>query len=145
MSEETLRITIEPGAFFNFIAKETNTDPKDYPVAIQAANLGILRGISRKLVRGANQKIFPDDIIPLLPNSIFKVFVQVSVSAAILNVTQIFGTQRINGQALDGNALQPLVPKEFNFPVGRDMKVNFQPASSTTIDYIRVVEFRIGQ
>ena len=138
-------IVIDERSFLNLVAKETNTNVEDYFTAIRAANLGILRATARKLTRLAAQKVFVEDIVPLLPNSIFKVFVQVSVSASILDVEQIFGTNRIAGKALDGNALAPLVPKEFNFPVGRDMKVNFFPESATTIDYIRVVEFRIGQ
>ena len=145
MSSELGTIVIDERSLINTVAKETNTNPEDYFTAIRAANLGILRAEARKLVRAAGQKIFVDDIVPSLPNSIFKVYAQVSVSATILDVEVIFGTQRIAGKSLDGNALQPLIPKEFNFLVGRDMKVNFFPESSTTIDYIRVVEFRIGQ
>ena len=142
MSTENI-IVVDPALFIELVAKQTNTDPQDYFTAIRAANLGILRGEARKLVRAASQNIFTDDIVPLLPNSIFKVYAQVSGAAAIIDLALVFGTQRINGKSLDGAALQPLVPKEFNFPVGRDMKVNFFPETATTIDYIRVVEFRI--
>ena len=144
MSSENV-IVVDPALFIELVARQTNTNPQDYFTAIRAANLGILRAEARKLVRGASQNIFVDDIVPLLPNSIFKVYLQISGAASIIDNVLIFGTQRIAGKTIDGVAFAPLVPKEFNFPVGRDMKVNFFPESATTIDYIRVVEFRIGQ
>lgn len=140
-----VQVVIDERRFLELVAKETNTKIEDYFTAIRAANLGILRAQQRKLARNANQLIFADDIVPLLPNSIFKVYAQVSGVASILDIDLVFGTNRIPGKALDGAALQPLVPKEFNHPVGRDLKVNYFPETATTIDYIRVVEFRIGQ
>ena len=145
MSSQLGTIVIDERTFLNLVAKETNTNVEDYFTAIRAANLGILRAQATKLARAAGQKIFVDDIVPLLPNSIFKVLAQVSVSASIIDVEFIFGTNRIAGKALDGTALAVSVPKEFNFPVGRDLKINFFLESAATIDLIRVVEFRIGQ
>ncbi len=144
MSSENV-IVVDPALFIELVARQTNTNPQDYFTAIRAANLGILRAEARKLVRAASQKFFVDDIVPLLPNSIFKVYLQISAAASIIDNVLVFGTQRIAGKTIDGVAFQPLIPKEFNFPVGRDMKVNFFAESDTTIDYIRVVEFRIGQ
>lgn len=140
-----IQIVIDERRFLELVAKETGTKFDDYLTSIRAANLGILRAQNRKLSRDANQLIFADDIVPLLPNSIFKVYVQVSGVASILDIDLVFGTNRITGKALDGTALQPSIPKEFNHPVGRDMKVNYFPEIATTIQYIRVVEFRIGQ
>lgn len=138
-------ITVDPALFIKLVAEQTNTNPEDYFKAIQAANLGILVAEQRKITVGAGEKIFPDDIVPNLPNSIFKVYVQVSGLPAILDVEYVFGTNRIPGKALDGAALAISVPKEFNHPVGRDGKINYFPETATTIDIIRVIEFRIGQ
>ena len=65
--------------------------------------------------------------------------------ASILDVLYKEGNQVSTIQALDGVALQPKVAKEFNFPVSRGVKINFSPETTTTIDLIRVIEFRIGQ
>lgn len=144
MSSENV-IVVDPALFIELVARQTNTDPQDYFNAIRAANLGINKGEQRKLVRAASQNIFTEDIVPTLPNSIFKVYVQVSGAPSIIDVVKISGTQRTPGKALDGVALQPLIPKEFNFPVKREQKINFLLETAATIDLIEVTEFRIGQ
>lgn len=144
MSAENI-ITVDPALFIELVARQTNTLPQDYFNAIRAANLGIKVGEQRKLTRDAGQNIFPEDIVPTLPNSIFKVFIQISGVAAIVDLVKIYGTQRIAGKALDATPLAVNVPKEFNFPVSRDHKVNFILETAATIEIIEVIEFRIGQ
>ena len=144
MSSENV-ITVDPALFVELVSRKTNTKPQDYYDAVRAANLGIKVAEQRKLSRTAGQNIFPEDLVPTLPNSIFKVYVQISGFASIIDVVKVYGTQRIPGKALDGNALAVTVPKEFNFPVSRDHKINFTLETAATIDIIEVTEFRIGQ
>ena len=146
MSTEIERIIVDPGQFLEFIANcSPGVSVDDLVQAIKIANVGELVGSQRKLPRNANQEVFTDDLLPTVPNSIFKVFVVVTGAASILDVLYKEGNQISTIKALDGAALQSGVGKEFNFPVSRGIKINFAPETATTIDLIRVIEFRIGQ
>lgn len=147
MSTEIERIIVDPGQFLDFIARRAKgkVSVEDLVQAIKIANIGELVGSQRKLPRSANEEVFKDDLLPTVQNSIFKVLVMVTGTASILDVLYKEGNQVSVIQALDGNALQPRIAKEFNFVVSRGIKINFAPETDTTIDLIRVVEFRIGQ
>ena len=147
MSTEIERIIVDPGQFLEFVAARSRgkVTVEDLVQAIKIANVGELVGSQRKLPRSANEEVFKDDLLPTVQNSIFKVLVMVTGAPSIIDVLYKEGNQVSVIKALDGNALQPSIAKEFNFVVSRGIKINFRPEAATSIDLIRVVEFRIGQ
>lgn len=140
-----IQVVIDERRFLQLVAQQTNTDIIDYFNAIRAANLGIFQTEVKKFLAAIGADLFQEDLIPTLPNSIFKFYVQISGVAAKMSVKQIIGNTTVNGQVFDGIALQPGIPKEFNIPVTRDTKYNLFLDTASQIDLIRVVEFRIGQ
>jgi len=145
---EVVNILTDPGEFLNFISRNNTVTPssqQDFINAIALANVGRLVGEQRKLARGANEEVFTDDLLPSIPNSIFKVIAIVTGVNSKIDVLFKFGNQVISGEAINGDAFVVNVPKEFNFPVSRGMKINFRPQIATTIEMLRVTEFRIGQ
>lgn len=148
MSSDIINIVTDPGEFLKFIANNNTVTPasqKDFINAIALANVGRLAGEQRKLSRLANEEVFTDDLLPSIPNSVFKVIAIVTVAASKIDVLFKFGNQTISGEAINGDAFAVGVPREFNFPVSRGMKINFRPQLATTIEMLRVTEFRIGQ
>lgn len=145
---EVINVITDPGEFLQFIADNNTVTPTsrlDLINAIALANVGKVAGEVRKLSRLANQEVFTDDLLPSIPNSIFKVLAIVTGAATKIDVLFKFGNVTIVGEAIDGAAFAVNVPKEFNFGVSRGMKINFRPQLASTIEMLRVQEFRIGQ
>ena len=146
MSTEIERIIVDPGQFLEFVANRAKgVTVDDLVQAIKLANVGEIRGDQRKLALSAGVDVFPDDILNTVPNSIFKVLAMVTGAASILDLIYKFGNTEIVIKTLDGVALVPDVAKEFNFPVSKGVKINFRLETSSTIQLLRVIEFRIGQ
>lgn len=145
---EVINVITDPGEFLQFIADNntvTSASRLDMINAIALANVGKIAGEVRKLARIANQEIFADDILPSIPNSVFKVLAVVKGAATKIDVLLKFGNTIIPIEAINGDAFAVNVGREFNFGVSRGMKINFRPKLATTIEMLRVQEFRIGQ
>lgn len=145
---EVIRVVTDPGEFLQFIADNntvTSASRLDMINAIALANVGKIAGEVRKLARIANQEIFADDILPSIPNSVFKVLAVVKGVATKIDVLLKFGNTTIVIEAINGDPFAVNVGREFNFGVSRGMKINFRPQLATTIEMLRVQEFRIGQ
>ncbi len=145
---EIVNIVTDPGQFLNFVANRNTVTPAsqlDFINAIALANVGKVVAEQRKLPRSANQQVFTDDLLNSVPVSIFKVLAMVTGAASKIDVLFKFGNQTIPAQAINGDAFQPNVIKEFNFMVFRGTKINFSPQLATTIELLQVAEFRIGQ
>lgn len=145
MSGNGIEVIVDERRFLELVAKETNTDILDYFNAIRAANLGIFQTQVKQFPVSIGQDIFQEDLIPVLPNSVFKFYVQISGFAAKMSIKQNIGNTTVAGQVFDGVALSPGIPKEFNIPVTRETKYNLFLDTAATIDLVRVVEFRLGQ
>ena len=145
---EVVNVITDPGEFLQFIADNntvTSASRQDMINAIALANVGKIAGEVRKLARIANQEIFADDILPSIPNSVFKVLAVVSGVSTKIDVLLKFGNTIIPIEAINGDPFALNVGREFNFGVSRGMKINFRPKLATTIEMLRVQEFRIGQ
>jgi len=145
---EVINVITDPGSFLQFIADNntvTSASRQDMINAIALANVGKIAGEVRKLARIANQEIFADDILPSIPNSVFKVLAVVTGVATKIDVLLKFGNTTIVIEAINGDPFAVNVGREFNFGVSRGMKINFRPQLATTIEMLRVQEFRIGQ
>ncbi len=145
---EVINVITDPGEFLQFIADNntvTSASRLDMINAIALANVGKIAGEVRKLARAANQEIFADDLLPSIPNSVYKVLAVVKGAATKIDVLLKFGNTTIVLTAINGDAFALNVGREFNFSVSRGMKINFRPQLATTIEMLRVIEFRIGQ
>ncbi len=145
---EVINVVTDPGEFLQFIADNntvTSASRLDMINAIALANVGKIAGEVRKLARAANQEIFADDLLPSIPNSVYKVLAVVKGAATKIDVLLKFGNTTIVLTAINGDAFALNVGREFNFSVSRGMKINFRPQLATTIEMLRVIEFRIGQ
>lgn len=145
---EVINVITDPGEFLQFIADNntvTSASRLDMINAIALANVGKVAGEVRKLARIANQEIFADDLLPSIPNSVYKVLAVVKGAATKIDVLLKFGNTTIVLAAINGDAFALNVGREFNFSVSRGMKINFRPQLATTIEMLRVIEFRIGQ
>jgi len=145
---EVINVITDPGEFLQFIADNntvTSASRLDMINAIALANVGKIAGEVRKLARIANQEIFADDILPSIPNSVFKVLAVVKGVSTKIDVLLKFGNTTIVIEAINGDPFAVNVGREFNFGVSRGMKINFRPQLATTIEMLRVQEFRIGQ
>ncbi len=145
---EIINIVTDPGEFLKFIANNNTVTPSsqlDFINSIALANVGKVVAEQRKLPRSANQPVFTDDLLNSVPVSIFKVLAMVTGAASKIDVLFKFGNQTIPAEAINGDAFQPNVIREFNFMVFRGTKINFRPQLATTIELLLVAEFRIGQ
>lgn len=139
--------------FFDEVARELSDlknigriSGSDFLLALLAANLGIAHDpIVRAKPVAVDEEIFQDDIIPFLPNSNMRFYVQVSGVSTTLNLRTKFGeTQKVDGKVLDGAPLTVEIPRVFDVPVSRTRKYNLFPTVATQIDIAFAVEFRIG-
>lgn len=119
---------------------------EDYFLAIQAANLGIAHDpVIRSKPVGIAEEVFQEDIIPFLPNSHIRWYVQVSTSAPIISLRTKFGENiQVDGFIFDASPFTSGAPRTFDTLVSRSRKYNLFSDIATVIDLAFAVEFRIG-
>lgn len=139
--------------FYDRMARELSelkfvgvVDGSDFLLAQLAANLGIAHDpVVRNKQVDAGEEIFQVDILPLLPNSNLRWYIQLSSASSTVQLrTKFSENDTLDGLILDGAPLTVNVPRVFDIPSSRTRRYNLFPTVDTQIDIAFAVEFRIG-